>query len=343
MKEIDGSAGGGQILRSALSLAAVTQTPVRVTGIRGDRSEPGLKHQHLTVVETLAEITNATVTGASYGATSIEFEPGVPRGGEYSAAIGTAGSITLLFDAVLPLASAIDEPLVLTASGGTEVKWSPPLIVQQQVKFPLLRKWGLWAAMQRQQTGFYPAGGGSVRLRLQPATFEPLNLGSRGDLIAARCYSIISQELAESAVGTRLTQSAREQLENREIPVESEQIQIVATKSAGAALAIELEYEHSRAAVDRLGETGVPAEDVAQNAVDDALAFHDSGAPIDRHLADQLLVVLALAGGEIEIPAVTDHVESSLALLSQFEFDVELDELGPNPVVTASESERSRL
>lgn len=337
MLEIDGSEGGGQILRSALALAAVTETPVRVTGIRGNRPTPGLKPQHLTVVETLAEITDATVEGATRGAETIEFDPGSPRGGEIAVEIGTAGSISLLFDAILPLATKLTEPLSVTTTGGTEVKWSPPLVTHEQVKLPLCRRFGLHAAIERSRAGFYPAGGGSATLHLQPTDLSTVEASERGELVAARCYSIVSADLVESEVGIRQAESASSRLESRGIDVQTEQISRVETKSTGSALAVELEYEHTRAGFDALGERGVPAEKIATRAVDEALDFHQGDAAVDRHLGDQLLVFLALAGGELSVPSVTDHVATSLDLLEQFGFDCTLDESGEVPTISAPE------
>jgi len=326
MKEIDGSEGGGQIFRSALGLAAVTQQPVRITGIRGNRPEPGLKPQHLTVLDTLTEITDATVSGGEPGSSTVEFDPGPPQAGEYTARIGTAGSISLLFDAILPLATAIDEPLSVTAHGGTEVKWSPPLVVHQQIKLPFCRQFGLHASIERHQTGFYPAGGGSATLHLQPTTLSPISADDRGEFVTARVYSIASQDLANKDVASRQAVTAEEQLDSHDLDVRTQQCWSVDTKSTGSALAVELEYEHTRAGFDALGSPGLPAEEVAEQALEEAFAFHTSGAAVDRQLADQLLVFLAMAGGELSIPAVTDHIASSLELLGQFGFELDVEE-----------------
>ena len=335
MIDIDGGVGGGQILRSALALAAVSEESVRVRNIRGNRPEPGLKPQHLAVVETLAEITDADVTGGQPGSRKIEFEPGPPTGGRVTAEIGTAGSLSLLFDALLPLAVALDEPLAATATGGTEVKWSPPLVTLQRTKLPLCRRFGLQAAVERERTGFYPAGGGRATLHLAPSSLSPLSLGDRGSLAAARVYSLASSELADSEVARQQARTARDRLDERGIPVEATHEITVETRSTGSALAIDLLYEGGRAGFDALGERGVPAEDVAGSAVDEAVAFHErSSAPaVDRHLADQLLVFLALAGGELRVPELTDHVSSSLSVLDAFGYDLDVDRSAAAPIV----------
>jgi RNA 3'-terminal phosphate cyclase (ATP) len=335
MIDIDGGVGGGQILRSSLALAAITGEPVRVRDIRGNRPEPGLKPQHLAVVETLAGITDATVTGGESGSTEIEFEPGPPTGGRVTARIETAGSISLLFDAVLPLAAAIDDPLAVTATGGTEVEWSPPLVTHQRTKLPLCRRFGVQAAIERERTGFYPAGGGRATLHLAPSSFSPLSLADRGSLATARVSSLASTELADSEVARRQARAARDGLADHDIPVEATHKTTVETRSIGSAVAIHLVYEGGRAGFDALGERGVPAEDVAASAVDEAVAFHEraSAPAVDRHLADQLLVFLALAGGELRVPELTDHVSSSLAVLEAFGYDLRVDRSGPAPLV----------
>lgn len=334
MLEIDGGEGGGQILRSAMALSALTQTPVEVTAIRGNRPEPGLKHQHLAAVEVLAEICDASLDGATRGSETLQFDPGEPTGGQYSVDIGTAGSITLLFDAVLPLATTLSEPLSVTATGGTEVKWSPPLTAHQRVKLPLCRRVGLQAAIERERTGFYPAGGGRATLHLAPSSLSSLSLTDRGPLRGARIYSRESTDLGTDDVATRQARAAQSRLEEAGIEVTETVTATAATESPGSALTVVLEFDHTRAGFDALGEPGKPAEDVARDAVTDALTFEKGAAAVDRYLADQLLVVLALAGGEVTVPERTAHVETSLGLLAEFGFDVTVQK-GTPPTVTA--------
>lgn len=333
MLEIDGSEGGGQILRSSLALAAIAERPIRLRNIRGNRPEPGLKSQHLTAVETLAAITGATVDGATIGSRTIIFDPETASGGQFTAEIGTAGSVSLLFDTLLPLAVAIDEPLSVTASGGTEVKWSPPLLAHQHVKLPLCRRFGVQAAIERHRSGFYPSGGGRATLHLVPASLSSHSILDRGELIGARCYSLASTDLEESNVAKRQAETARDRISARDIEVIETQTIATSTRSTGTALVVELEYEHSRAGFDALGEPGLPAEEVAEIAVEDALQFQDGSAAVDRHLADQLLVFLALAGGRLRVPTVTEHIETSLGLLDRFGYELTVDRSGDEPTI----------
>jgi RNA 3'-terminal phosphate cyclase (ATP) len=326
--EIDGSTGGGQVVRSALALAVIAERPVRITDIRANRPEPGLKPQHLAVVETLADISNASVDGAARAAETIEFTPATPTGGRVTADIGTAGSVSLVFDAVLGLAATLDEPLAVTATGGTEVNWSPPLLGHRRVKLPFCRNFGLQAAIDRSRTGFYPAGGGRATLHLAPSSLTPLALGERGGFRGARIYSLASMDLLDGAVARRQAETARDALTEAGIEVLATETRSAAAESTGSALVIELEYARSRASFDALGEPGLPADDAATSAVTDALNFHDSSAVVDRRLADQLLPFLAIAGGEIRIPEITAHVQSHLALLERFGYELRPQERG---------------
>lgn len=325
MLEIDGSAGGGQLLRSSLALAAVTDESVTVTNIRGSRPEPGLKSQHLTAVEILADVCDATVEGASRGSETVTFEPGAPRGGQFEASVNTAGSLTLIFDALLALGVALDELLSVTVTGGTAVKWSPPLVTYRQVKLPLLRDLGLSAAVEPHRPGYYPAGGGRATLHVGPSSLSPLALTERGEGVGARVYAQASQDLAEAEVTERLADTATTQLEAAGIDVLERQERTATADSTGALLTVELVYENSRAGFDALGEPGKPAKKVATDAIEQALAFDSGAGTVDRHLADQLLVVLALAGGRVSIPERTAHVETSLDLLDAFGVDCSVE------------------
>lgn len=338
MLEIDGGAGGGQLLRSSLSLAAVTDQPVTVTNVRGSRPGPGLKPQHLTAVEVITEACEADVKGAEIGSETVVFRPGTPRGGRIEADVGTAGSVTLVFDALLALAVSLDSVLSVTVTGGTAVKWSPPLSTYRRVKLPLCRQAGLSVAVDRHRSGFYPAGGGEAALHLGPSSLSPLSLRERGELRGARVYSQASWSLEEKEVARRQADTARTKLESAGIEVLERQITSTAANSPGSVVTVELVYERSRAGFDALGELGKPAEEVASEAVEEALAFEQEGtAGVDSHLADQLLVVLALAGGELSIPERTDHVETSLDLLGTFGFDLAVTETDGAVVVTAPE------
>jgi RNA 3'-terminal phosphate cyclase (ATP) len=325
MLVVDGAEGGGQLLRTALSLSTVTGTPFRIEAIRGERPNPGLKPQHLTAVEVVAELCDAEVAGAELGADSLTFRPGDERRTSLRADIGTAGSVTLLFDTVLPIAVVGDEPCRLTATGGTDVKWSPTVEYHRSVKLPLLATQGVDAAIDLSKTGFYPAGGGEATLQVTPASLSPFDLARRGDLDGVELYSKASESLADRNVADRQAAHAREELDAAGVSATVQRVEYVETASAGSSLLLRADYERTVAGFDALGERGRTSEAVAEDAVRRFTAFHDTDAAVDPHMGDQLLVVLALVGGCIRIPALTDHVRTNLALLDRFGSDVDID------------------
>jgi RNA 3'-terminal phosphate cyclase (ATP) len=331
MVEIDGSAGGGQILRTSLTLSMLSGEAVTVTDVRGDRSDPGLKHQHLAAVETAAAVSDADVEGARVGAGDVAFDPGEPTGGEYEASIETAGSLALVFDTVWPVATVIDDPLVLSATGGTDVKWSPPSAYYRRVKLPLLRELGLAATVDVERPGFYPVGGGRATLRLWPSSLTPPVLEG-GPAESARVYSLASDALADADVAERQARTAESAVGDIGVEPVSSEMTYAATDCPGSALVVAVEGEGVRAGFDAFGERGTPAEDVAHRAVSGVESFLDTGAGVDAHLADQLLVALALAGGRVAVPRVTDHVETNLAVFDAFGYDVSV-EPGAIPVL----------
>ncbi|WP_321112663.1 RNA 3'-terminal phosphate cyclase [Halorussus salinisoli] len=350
--ELDGSAGGGQLLRTALALSMVADRSFRMENVRGDRPTPGLKPQHLAAVRAAAEVCDASVSGAEQGSEEVEFRPGSPSGGRVEIDVGTAGSVTLLFDALLPVALRLDRPLAVTATGGTDVKWSPTVAHYRQVKLPLVRKAGVFAAVDRTRTGFYPVGGGEATLFLAPSSPSPLDLTERGSLDGARIFSKASADLSDAEVAERQAAVAAERLQavdrlrpderlsedvhdvSDEVSVTEKTVSSVETDSPGSALALALDYEEATAGFDALGERGRPARAVGAEAVESALTFHGSRGAVDAHTADQLVVFLALAGGRVAIPEVTDHVRTGADLVSEFGFPVELQGSDP-PMLTA--------
>jgi RNA 3'-terminal phosphate cyclase (ATP) len=339
MITIDGEAGGGQMLRTALTLSLITDRPFEITEIRGNRPTPGLKPQHLTAVELAADLCDAELSGASQGSESLTFRPGSDWKTTLSADVGTAGSLTLLFDTVLPVASALDEQLSVTATGGTDVKWSPTVGHYRHVKLPLLARHGLQASVTLDRTGFYPAGGGKATLTAEPSTLSPLALDRRGGLDAISVYSKASADLEDSEVAARQAGRAAELLTDAGLPVADAHVAYVETDSTGSALVAAGEYERTILGVDALGEPGLPSEEVAAGAVERFVDLHRAGAVVDPHMADQTMVYLALAGGTVAIPRVTDHVETNLAVIEAFEQPLSLSERGGTHLLEATPEE----
>lgn len=362
MIRLDGSTGGGQFLRSALSLSALTGESFHITDIRGGRPTPGLRSQHLTAVELLADICDAEVSEAEVGTTSFTFCPAKVRSGTYTVDIGTAGSITLLFDTVLPLAVSTSEPLVVTARGGTDVKWSPTATHYRRVKLRLLRQAGLQAVVEIDRPGFYPVGGGEATLRIGSTQLAGLALldreasadgGPSTDddgvptdderFVGARVVSLSSADLAEKRVADRQAAAAVDGLAEAEIPVLERTVRYADADSSGSSIAVRLDWEHTFAGFDALGEQGTPAEEVAAKAVTEATTFlQETTAAVDRHTADQLMIFLGLVGGRIAVPEITDHIATSRDLLAAFGIGVEIERSGGTPVLTADEHPECR-
>lgn len=325
MIDLDGSGGGGQLVRTALALSALTGRAFRMTGVRGGRSPPGLRPQHLSALRTVASICDADIDGGTEGATEIEFHPGDPRPGTYTADIGTAGSVTLLFDTLLPLAVGLDGPIRVTARGGTDVRWSPSMAFHRAVKLPLLRRYGLVAATDLTRTGFYPTGGGEATLTLGPSPITPIRIRGRGDLVGARVYSRCSADLASRDVAARQATAAADRLAGEGIsPVEGH-VSRVPSPSTGSVICVRLDFRDTMAGFDALGERGTPAEEVGETAADAAVGFLHSAGVVDRHLADQLVPFVGLRGGRIAVPTLTDHIRSTVALLARFDVPVDVD------------------
>lgn len=322
MLELDGSAGGGQLLRTALSLAVVTDTPFRIESIRGDRPTPGLAAQHLAAVNLVATYCDAEVEGAELGAEAVTFVPGDRRRSSLAAHVDTAGSVTLLCDTILPIAAA-DGPVELTATGGTDVKWAPTVAYYRRVKLPLLATWGLDADCDLERTGFYPVGGGEVTLTVTPSSLSRFDIETRGPLERVDVYSKAAVDLADSEVADRQASHAATRLDEMGVPADVASVDYVEADSPGSSLLLRATYDGAVAGFSALGERGRRSEDVAEATLTDFGQFHAGDAPVDEHMADQLLVLLAIAGGRVRIPRLTDHVRTNLELIAAFGSDIE--------------------
>jgi RNA 3'-terminal phosphate cyclase (ATP) len=316
--EIDGSSGegGGQILRSSLSLAICTGQPFRITNIRANREKPGLLRQHLTAVNAAAQICAGDAGGAELGARALTFRPGRVAAGDYSFAIGTAGSCTLVLQTVLPplLMAAAASRVVVT--GGTHNRGAPPFDFLTRSFQRVLRHMGAQVDLQLVRYGFYPRGGGEIRARIEPgAPLAPLSLTARGALtragaeayVAALPLQVAQREL--DVIGRALGWT-HEQLFTHGLPNDA---------GPGNTVTITLQYEHVTEVVSGFGERGVRAETVAQRAAQEAREYLAATAPVGAHLADQLLLPMALGGGgEFLATAATLHLRSNADVIERF-------------------------
>ena len=331
MIEIDGGQGGGGVLRTALGLALATNRAVRVDDVRGDRPEPGLKPQHVACVEAARRVSNGSTSGETLGSETVEFEPGPVDGGTVDVDIGTAGSATLVCSTVLPAAVVAEGTVRVRVTGGTDVAWSPPADYFGGVTVALLRAHGLAAALDTVGRGFYPAGGGRLDLTFGPSSLGPVALDDAPPAKRARVAAVASEDLLDADVADRLARAAGTGLADHGLEVRSRGAEYVAAASTGAVVVIRIETAngpdaaHPVAGFSALGEPGVPAEDVGNDAAAAALSWHEGPGVVDGHLADQLVPYLAVRGGSVRIPAVTDHVEHAVSVARSFGFDVAID------------------
>lgn len=320
--DLDGSwgEGGGQILRTALALAVAFGRPLRITRVRAGRPKPGLQPQHLTAVRALAAISDAEVQGDRLDSAEISFVPRTLRGGgwrfDVGAIKGSAGSVTLLFQALLlPLALA-GKPSRLTLIGGTHVPWSPPVHYLMDVFLPALAAVGVRAEVTLRRWGWYPAGGGEVGATIEPAAaLAGLALAPPGPVSEVTGLSAVSR--LHRSIAERQRRRAEERLGaaglRADIAVEGDQ------QALGPGTVLFLAVR-GRAGFSALGRRGLPAERVADAAVDEFLAWRASGALVDERLADQLLPFLALAArpSAFTSPRLTEHLRTVAWVVGQF-------------------------
>jgi RNA 3'-terminal phosphate cyclase (ATP) len=331
MLHIDGShgEGGGQILRTSLSLAAITRQPIRIDRIRAKREKPGLAIQHLTGVRAAATLCNAKVTGDRVGSTQIEFIPNQSvQAGHYTFDVaktvgtGSAGAVTLILQTVLlPLALAKGESMI-TLRGGTFVPWSPPAPYIEQVYLPILQSMGVQATVKIAAWGWYPRGGGELNLQVSGngdgvGSLKPFQILERGALQQVKGLAIVTE--LPSHIPQRMASRARNLLEQAQLKA---QVQPRRERGVGAGAGIFLmaEYEHTRTGFGAVGKLGLPAEGVAAIATEELLAFHAKDAPVDVHLADQILLPAALAAAPSQYRTIeiSTHLITNAWVIEQF-------------------------
>jgi RNA 3'-terminal phosphate cyclase (ATP) len=317
MIAMDGSAGegGGQILRTAIGLSLVTGKPFRIQRIRAGRSKPGLMRQHLTAVHAAAEVGDARVEGASLGSVELTFVPAKVRPGEYSFDVGTAGSATLVLQTVLPALILADRPSQLCLRGGTHNTHAPPFDFLEKAFLPLLGRMGPQVEAALDRPGFYPAGGGQVTVAIQPCVkLQPIELLQRGRIVRRLARGMVSR--LPRHIAEREVETVRRRLS---WPPDCTAVEEVESPGPGNVLIVEVQSEQVTEVFSGFGEKGVRAEDVAKRVVREVRGYLDAEVPVGRHLADQLLVPMALAGGgRFRTLAPSEHTRTNIKTLQQF-------------------------
>lgn len=321
--EIDGSQGegGGQILRSALSLSMITAQPVKLTNIRAGRKKPGLMRQHLTAVLASQQICEAEVEGAELSSTSLCFKPGKIRAGDYHFDLGSAGSCSLVLQTLLPALWMADSVSTVSLTGGTHNPLSPSITFIQQVWLPLLTKMGIDTSLTLKRYGFAPAGGGEVCARINPVThWTSLSLLSRGKLVkrnAEAVYAGIPSHVARRELAVVEQLLGWQAQEVRVKPLSQMQ-------GPGNILMLSVEFEHVKELFCEHGMRSVSAEKVATKACRALNVYLASQAAVGEYLADQLLLPMSLAGlGSFTTHVISEHFQTNIDIIRRF-LDVEI-------------------
>ncbi len=330
MLTIDGSygEGGGQVLRTSLALATITGRPIQIHEIRAGRSKPGLQPQHLTCVRAAAKICGAKVTGAKLKSKQITFVPqSAPRAGTYTFDVaqvakgGSAGSVSLVLQTILvPLALAEGTSQV-TIRGGTHVAWSPPFDYVKRVYLPALARMGIDAKININEWGWYPMGGGEVRVTVEGQgrnkPLANLDLCHRGALLRVRGLSASSN--LPKHIRVRQEQATLNALRSNGVNIRMNVVDAPA-KGQGTVVFLWAEFDNTAAGFTSLGERGKPAERVAEEASVALLDFMQGEAALDRHLADQVVLPMALAESSCHLTTqvVTRHLLTNAWVVNQF-------------------------
>ena len=319
MINIDGSfnEGGGQILRTAIGMSAVTGKPFRITNIRAKRNNPGIRAQHLEAINSVAKLCNADVQGNTLWSKELIFQPGRIKSGKLNIKIPTAGSVGLVLQALL-IPATFTTVNIKIEGGATYTSWSPPMDSLAHVLFPLLGKMGYNIKILKLKDGFYPKGGALVELQTHRSKLKPVKLTEKGQLKAVHGISTASSNLEKARVAERQAKSARKEL----FPLFECPINIKAyyrdSVCSGTGITLWAETENSIIGADSLGRPGKKSETVGREAAK-RLIFEYNNGTVDSHTADQLLPYFALAGyGKLKTSKITGHIRTNAEIIEKF-------------------------
>lgn len=311
--------GGGQIVRTAVALAAALGREVRVTRIREGRPKPGLQAQHVTAVKAAAAICRAETEGLTLGSRELLFRPRGPVAGVFRFDVGTAGSIPLILQAVMPSASYAPGPVVFELTGGTDVPWSPTIDYVRLAEIPILKFFGYKAAVTVHRRGHYPKGGGQVTMQVEPSKpLKAVQLVERGAMVGVEGISHCVK--LPSHVAQRQASAAKEKLTAggiTDVNVAVETYPPSEDPHLGPGSGIALATKFTGGAIlgaDSIGARGKPAERVGEEAATSLLAELRSDATVDLHMGDLLIPYMAVAEGrcEILVSEITTHTLTNI-------------------------------
>jgi RNA 3'-terminal phosphate cyclase (ATP) len=298
--------GGGQIVRTSVALSALLEKSIHVVNVRAKRTPPGLKAQHLTGVKAVADLSKAECSGLDIGSTEFTFEPKARLTGQFRFDVGTAGSIPLVLQALMPASAFAPDKLEIEVTGGTDVRWSPTIDYMRFVKLPMLAKMGYQAQLKVLRRGHYPKGGGRVVMAINPTRrLEKIQLTDQDGIRRIRGLSHcvkLPKHVAERQLN--VAESALRKAGYADARIDLEWYEAANNHHLGPGSGIALYAETGSGAIigaDAIGERGKPAENVGLEAVEKLIAEVKSGTPVDRHLADMLIPYMAVAKGTSKI------------------------------------------
>lgn len=332
--------GGGQLLRTAIALSALTGIPVCLHSIRARRDPPGLAPQHLAAVRAVATLCSARCEGLVLRSTELTFTPAPLRSGEFNFDVGTAGSVALVLQALLPIMAAMPVSYRLTVTGGTDVRAAPPLDYLREVLLALLARMGSHIRLVTHRRGYYPRGGGIVEAISAPAELRPLRLPAPGRLLTISGLAHVAGLPAQ--IAERMRAAALAPLGGTPVSATCDTSVLDRDAAIGRGGAVVLWADHAQTVLGagRVAERGVPAETLGTAVGTELAADLASGATLDRHAADQMLIYCALARGESHFLTreLTPHAHTAMWLLDQFlpvRFTVTREPRGAHVTVTS--------
>ncbi|MBT4936213.1 RNA 3'-terminal phosphate cyclase [Candidatus Woesearchaeota archaeon] len=347
MIQLDGSygEGGGSLTRVALALSSLTGKEFTVNNIRAGRPNPGLKAQHLHAIKALTQLCNAETNDVDIGSTELHFKPGKIKSGKYDIDIGTAGSITLLLQALILPSLFAPSKVTLHIKGGTCGKWQASVDYLQNVLLPHVAKFAEKIELKVLKRGYYPKGGGEVQVEISPKiklnNFDTvqqfleeielkvpkIDLVTQGNLEQIKGIVNVSSELETKKVGERITQSTERELKKYEVPIQI-RVDYAKTQSVGGELLLwalystndSIDFDNpTRLGSSALIEKGKTSEEIGKEAARDLQKEIDSGASVDRNLADQLIMFMGiLPGSQINVRDVSNHAKTNMYIVEKF-------------------------
>jgi RNA 3'-terminal phosphate cyclase (ATP)/RNA 3'-terminal phosphate cyclase (GTP) len=324
--EIDGGhgEGGGAILRVGVALSAVTGKPIKISNIRAKRCNPGIRPQHLEAVKAVAKLCGAELKGAKIGSTALEFYPKELRSGELRINIPTAGSVGLVLQGLMIAAAHVEKKIFIKIEGGaTNGKWAAPVNYIRAVLLPMLEKMGYEAGVEIERYGYYPVGGALVSMWINPCLLQPLQLTEQGNIVEIFGISHASQHLQNAKVAERQKDAADGLLYDKLGVAPEIESKYVDAACPGSAIDLWLRTEKSVLGSEGLGERGKTAEKVGTEAAKSLVEEFKKKAPLDSHLADQILPYIAFAAergstSSVKVAEITGHCRTNIWLIEKF-------------------------